>query len=119
MTDLSKPMIIFIESLTLIYSFKVLIDWTYFIRHRRDNNTGKLIKMQHEGNVWVYRHMVCALLAIMMIVAIKVVPILHEDDHLTEAITAYAVISMLFVVSIIQGGREISVNSSVKGLTKN
>jgi hypothetical protein len=98
MTDLSKLMfiIIIIESLTLIYSLKVLIDWTYFKRYRRENAAEKLMKMQHAGNEWIFRHMGCALLATIMIVTIIKEPTIQGIEPFTEIMTAYAIISLMF-----------------------
>ena len=97
MTDISNLMfIIIIESLTLIYSLKVLIDWTFFKKYRRENAAEKLMKMQHAGNEWIYRHMGCALLAIIMIVTIKNEPTFQGIEPFTEVMTAYAIISLMF-----------------------
>jgi hypothetical protein len=96
MIDLSKLMFIIIESLILIYSCKLLIDWSEINRYSRENAEDKLMKMQHARIEWISRHMGCALLAIIMIVAIKIEPTLQWTDHLTEVMAAYAAISMFF-----------------------
>lgn len=79
---------------TIIFPCKILVDWLTLFDRARDG-ARDLKSMEATANRWIFRHLSCALLAVLLIVGMQHSPDLHGDDPLPRVTAIYVAFTLL------------------------
>lgn len=77
---------------------RIGFDWLRFRDYARENDLENLLMLQRQENGWVIRHLICALFAVALVVAMKTCPNLGQPERLAAVTALYAVMSFGFAL---------------------
>lgn len=95
---LTALMLTLLTMVTFCMIPRIGFDWLKFREYAKENDQDNLLLLQKQENGWVIRHLVCALFAVALVVAMKTCPDLGQPERLAAVTALYAVISFSFAV---------------------
>ena len=96
MSMLTTLMMTLLTMVTFCMIPRIGLDWLRFMEYANEGDRENLLRMQRQENGWVIRHLVCALLAVALVFAMKTCPNLGQPERLADVTSLYAVISFCF-----------------------
>ena len=98
MSMLTALMMTLLTMVTFCMIPRIGFDWLRFKEYAKEDDRENLLMLQRQENGWVIRHLVCALFAVALVVAMKTCPNLGQPERLAAVTALYAVISFCFAL---------------------